>query len=153
NGYAVQFQPSASQVEELDISDCQFTTNGQPGGLATIGGGILIQATGTPNVKASIVRTQITNSTNGIRIDASLGTGGSVRTTLSNVMINGNANHGVTTVTGASGTKAETVLDNVQSVNNAGDGVISNGANAVTYMTNSVVTNSGIMGIVATGGG
>jgi len=153
NGYAVMFTPSASQLEELDISDSTFTTNGQPGGTATIGGAVLIQATGTPNVRASIVRTQMVNNTNGVRVDATLGTGGSVRVTLHDVMINSNANHGITIVTGTSGTKAEAVFDQSQSVNNLGDGVIANGANAVVYLNNSIVTNNGFNGLVVAGGG
>ncbi len=148
NGYGIAFQPSASQVEELDVSDTTFTTNGQAGGGATIGGGVLIQPTGTPAVKVVMTRDTIVNNTNGIRIDTSGATGGQIRATINNTVIQNSGFHGLAVNVGATGTtNVVVVFDQSQSVNNAGNGIVSNGATSNVILNNSVVTGNAIKGV------
>jgi hypothetical protein len=149
------FTPSASSSTELDVTDTTITTNGQAGGGATIGGGIYIAPTGTPNVKATFTRVQLLNNTNGVRIDASSATGGTIRTTVEQVSINNSGFHGFAANVGAGATAITTMFDNSQSTNSGGDNLVSNGATSNLYLSNSVsmgalnqgvaVANSGVI--------
>ncbi|HEX3674757.1 MAG TPA: hypothetical protein VHU87_10820 [Rhizomicrobium sp.] len=146
NGYGVSFTPVGAG--ELDITDTTITTNGQIGGGATIGGGVFIQPTGTPAVKVVMTRDVILNNTNGIRIDTSAATGGQIRATINNTVIQNSGFHGLAVNVGATGTTNVVVaFDQSQSVNNSGNGVVSNGATSNVILNNSVVTGNGIKGV------
>ncbi|HTQ12378.1 MAG TPA: hypothetical protein VMH86_00780 [Rhizomicrobium sp.] len=149
NGYGIWFNPSASQLTELDVNDCTITSNGQAGGGVGIGGGIEIQQSlGTPNIRFSIKNTQVYNNTNGIRIDAQGATGGSVNGVITNTVIDQTANHGLALNTGVGGTtKMNVVFDRSQSVNSTGDGAVANGPQVTLQLTNSVITGSSNLGV------
>lgn len=152
NGYGVSFTPTGG-TSELDITDSTIENNGQIGGNVTVGAGLWINPTGTPTIKASIVRTQFLNNTNNVRIDTTTATGGSVKVTMHDVLIQGSANHGLAIVTGASGTATQVAFDQSQTVNNNGSGIVANGAGAAVYMSNSVSTGNTGDGILPAGGG
>ncbi len=147
NGYGIAFQPSASQVEELDVSDTTLTTNGQAGGGVSIGGGILIQPTGTPNVKFTLARVNLYNNTNGIRVDTAGATGGTVKGTITDTVINDSNFHGLALNEGASATVDVVVFDHSQSVNNQSTGIVSNGSHANVIVTNSVSSGNQSFGV------
>lgn len=147
NGYGIAFQPSASQIEELDVSDTTLTTNGQAGGGVSIGGGILVQPTGTPNVKFTLTRVNIYNNTNGIRVDAAGATGGTIKGTIHDTVIDNSNFHGLALNEGASGTTDIVVFDHSQSSNNQSTGIVSNGAHANVIVTNSVSTGNQSFGV------
>jgi hypothetical protein len=144
SGYGIQFTPSAAA--QLDVSDSTITTNGVLGGGVGVGGGIFIAPTGTAAVKFSITRTQVYNNTNGIRVDVSGATGGLVNGTITDTVIAGTANHGLSVNIGGGGTSAIVAFDHSQSVNNAGDGIASNGATSNVILSNSVVSGNGNFG-------
>jgi hypothetical protein len=146
NGYGVSFTPNGAG--ELDISDTTITTNGQAGGGVAVGGGIFIAPTGTPAVKFTIVRTNVYNNTNGIRIDLSGAAGGQVNGTIENTVISTSLYHGLAVNNGVSGTTPTIVsFDHSQSVNNGGDGVVSNGTVSNILLSNSVVTGNANFGV------
>jgi hypothetical protein len=145
NGYGIAFTPVGGG--ELDVSDTTITSNGQAGGGVSIGGGILIAPTGTPAVKFSINRTNIFDNTNGIRVDVSGATGGLVTGTIENTVIENSGFHGLAVNIGAGATVAKVVFDHSQSVNNTGDGIVSNGATSNILLNDSVVSGSGNFGV------
>jgi hypothetical protein len=147
NGYGISFTPSASQVEELDVSDTTITTNGQAGGGVGIGAGILIAPTGTPNVKFTLARVNLYNNTNGIRVDTSGATGGTVKGTITDTVINDSNFHGLALNEGAGATVDVVVFDHSQSVNNQSTGIVSNGAHANVIVTNSVSSGNQSFGV------
>jgi hypothetical protein len=145
NGYGISFTPVGGG--ELDVSDSTITSNGQAGGGVSIGGGIFIAPTGTPAVKFSITRTNIYDNTNGIRVDVSGATGGTVNGTIENTIINNSGNHGLSVNIGAGGTSAIVVFDHSQSINNTGNGVVSNCATSNVILSNSVMSGNAIAGV------
>ncbi|MGH6870975.1 MAG: hypothetical protein ACREHE_05655 [Rhizomicrobium sp.] len=149
NGYGIWFNPSASQLTELDVSDTTITSNGQAGGGVGVGGGIEIQqTTGTPAVKFSIKNTQIYNNTNGIRVDMQGATGGTVFGTITNTVIDQTSNHGVALNTGSGGTtKMIVTFDHSQSVNGNGDGAVANGPMVNLLLSNSVISGNANLGV------
>jgi hypothetical protein len=153
NGYGIAFNPSASSSTELDVTDTTITTNGQAGGGATIGGGISIAPSGTPNVKVTLTRVQLLNNTNGVRIDASGATGGTIRATLEQVSINNSGFHGLALNVGAGATAISVVNDNSQSTNSGGDNYVSNGATSNLYLSNSVSMGAGNQGVAVANSG
>jgi len=142
NGYGINFNPNGPA--QLDISDCVITSNGQAGGGAGIGAGVNIipQTGGSANV--TIVRTTISNNSNGIRIDntnAAAPTNVNIRdTTIAN-----SGTHDVAVVNPTSGTpqKDTVTIDHSTITNAGGDGVVANGVNSVANLNNNVISGNG----------
>ena len=125
---------------ELDVVDSTIVTNGQEGGNQSIGAGIFIAPTGTPDVNATLTNLQILNNTNGIRVDTSGATGGAVQVTVRETVVQNSAAQGVSIVSGG-GTLDQVMLDRVSIVNGKA-GVVANGATAAVFISNSIVTGN-----------
>ena len=139
NGYGVSFTPVGAG--ELDVVDSTIVTNGQEGGNQSIGAGIFIAPTGTPDVNATLTNLQILNNTNGIRVDTSGATGGAVQVTVRETVVQNSAAQGVSIVSGGGGTLDQVMLDRVSIVNGKA-GVVANGATAAVFISNSIVTGN-----------
>ncbi|HEY2071729.1 MAG TPA: hypothetical protein VGG48_19370 [Rhizomicrobium sp.] len=142
NGYGVSFTPVGTG--ELDISDTTITTNGQVGGGATIGAGILIAPTGTPTVKVSLAHVTMYDNTNGFRVDATGATGGTIKSDLTDVIVQNSGFHGISSSAGGTTTTIQTVITNSSSVNNGAAGIISNGTNVTTWISGDRVMGNNI---------
>lgn len=135
SGNGILFAPTGANTE-LYISDTDITDNGSASG----GNGIQIQPTGTGSGRVVINRTQVLNSSTGVRADMSATTGTGVLITIYESVLAGNTGGGIVLVaTGA--VPAAAMVDRSASVYN-GSGLTVNGSNAVIRFSNSTVTGN-----------
>jgi hypothetical protein len=143
NGYGVYWAATPSGAQQnLLIDHTSIINNGQS---TTSGGGVFVQpSSGAPNLNVSITNSRISSNVGfGVRVDGSLGTGGSVYATLTNDEVSGNGTAGVAAVSNTTA-GSTAVLTNVAQTTVTGNNVGINGnGNFVTmHVGQSVVTNN-----------
>jgi hypothetical protein len=131
NGYGVSFTPSGAS--SMFMSDTVVSSNGS----GTIGGGVLIQPTGTGSAKASLVRVNAVNNALGIRADGTGSTGG-ITVAVSDSASTENTFGGITSFTPAGGANTKVTVTNSISSNN-GTGLNANGVAATLRISSSTV--------------
>lgn len=151
NGYGINFTPNGPA--QLDVTDTVITTNGQQGAGAGIGAGINVVPTSGGSAKVTIVRTTLSNNSNGIRID---NTSAAAPTTVvvQDSTIANSSTHGIAVVNPATGTpQADMVtIDHSTISGNVGDGVVANGVNSTASLNNSVISGNGTGALTNNGG-
>ena len=103
--------------------------------------GILIKPTGSGAVKASIARVNLENNLTGIRADTSGGTA-TVAVTVSDSVVSGNTNAGMTAFTAPAGGVASTVMVTRSTITNNGNGLNANGNAAIMRFGSSVISGN-----------
>ena len=126
---AVQFAPTAAGAH-LTITDSVFANNG----VASGGGGIVIQPSAGVKATAVIERTQVTGNTYGIVAN---GSGGTALVEIRYSSIANNAFDGIWAYTG--GSVSSIVVEHSASVQNGGNGINAQGANAFVSLNDSTV--------------
>jgi hypothetical protein len=143
-GFGISFQPSANG--NLSLHNVQIIDTGN----GAIGGGILVQPTGTGAARVAIDDVVFqTNGGAGVKVDTTGNTGSGVFVKISNSQING-SNDGLQ-VTG-SGAVAVAMLITSEVFSNGGVGINALGANARIEVSDSTITSNGV-GVSASGGG
>jgi hypothetical protein len=143
NGYGISFTPSGLN-SQLDVSDTTITTNGQQGSGSGTGAGILIAPTAGGSAKATVVRVNLYNNSNGIRMDNTSAAAASTLT-IRDTNVTNSSTHGLAVVNPSTGTpfKDTATVDHSLISGNAGDGVVANGVSSVINLANTVVTGNG----------
>lgn len=145
----IQFTVANGASSELYVSDTTITDSGT--GAAT-GGGVLINAAaGNGSVKAVFNRVEVKNNVSGIVANGT-GTSGIIRVTLRDSIVSGNTTDGASAITPVGGGVTSLFIDQSAITHNIGNGVVSNGANALALVHGSTATANGT-GILATNGG
>jgi len=150
NGYGVNFNPSATQVENLLIRNSSIVTNGPLGGT---GGGIFVQPSGAPTVNVTISNTQSSNNGFGLRVDTTLMSGGSVNTSVADSEMNNNQAAGIAAITAASGGIGNTINIQRTTIAHNPTGLNANGNAAVQHIGSSILFDSSTTGAKTVNGG
>ena len=145
NGNGIQFQPSGGS--ELYVADTVIANNG----AGSVGGGLLIQPTGSGSAKVSIDRVRLENNVFGLKADGNGSTGG-IQVALRDTVAAGNSFSGFTAITSGGGAKVDLALDHSASVHNGTTGVAAGGATATVRISNTTVTGNGT-GLLAVNSG
>ena len=143
NGYGVNFNPSATQNENLIINNSSIVTNGPLGGT---GGGIFVQPSGAPNVNVTISNTQSSNNGFGLRVDTTLMSGGSVNTTVADSEMNSNQAAGIAAITAATGGIGNTIAIQRTTIADNPIGLNANGNAVVQHIGSSMLFDSVVQG-------
>jgi hypothetical protein len=136
---------NSSLSPKIHIVNSNITGNGS----ATNGAGLQISPTGSGGAIVTVINSTFSNNSIGVRAD-SAATTGTINVTVADTTAAGAPYHGFVAL-GSNGA-VRMMLNNVVAANNAGEGVRSVGANAVTRIGSSVVTANGT-GLVASSGG
>jgi hypothetical protein len=137
----VLFAPSSDAT--LDVSDSDITDNGNGG----TSGGVNIAASPGVHVNVTVTRTQIQGNYFGIICDGR--GGGTIHATISDSVVSGNAEDGITAL--SSGSSVVLTVDQTKVAGNLA-GLFAGGSNAGILARNSTVFNNTV-GLDATGGG
>lgn len=151
-GVGILIDP-ATGGKEIYVADSYITDNGSN---ATTGGIVFRPAGGGGNI--SINRTQIENNSSGIIVDGSNTSVGAISGTISNSVVAGSANNGITAITTAGHAAANVMVDRVQVAFNVGSGINANGATAsgagsATVRVGGSTIASNVTGVSVTGNG
>jgi len=144
-GVGVLFAPSSGNGI-FDVHDCAFSGNGLPGS----GGGVVLQPTGSANVRAVIDYARVSRNTFGLFANAN-GTTGIVAMEVNNSVVEHSAQSGISSFTLSSGV-ASTVVNGTWSTLNGGSGILAQGSSAFVTLAHSSVTSNNT-GLNPTGGG
>ncbi len=109
------------------------------------GGGIYIELTGSGSARVVIDRTRVESNIHGILADGT-GSNGSIVVQVRDSVVAGNAGNGMWAK------RAGMVVDRTSSNNNAGYGILADGAGSLIHLGNSTVAGNG-GGLGATSGG
>lgn len=144
NGNGIMVNNS-SLVARIHVINSSISGNG----TGTTGAGILIAPTGSGGARVTISNTLLSNNVVGVRADSAL-TSGIIWVTATDTTAANGSSHGFVAL-GAGGS-VRFMLQDVVAVNNIGEGLRSQGANALIRIGGSVVTANGT-GLVVSGGG
>lgn len=138
----VGFVPSGTA--SLTVSDSDITDNGTSGVVS----GIYIQPQSSGvQVNVAITRTQVQSNYFGIVADGTLG--GIIRGTISDSVVSGNVNNGITV--SSTGSNVVLLVDQTK-VSGNNYGLVASGSNAGMLVSNSTVANNAT-GLFTSGGG
>jgi hypothetical protein len=142
NGYGINFDPNGLN-SQLDVSDTVISTNGQQGAGSGTGAGIFIAPAAGGSAKVTIVRANLYNNSNGIRID-NTSASGITTVSIRDTSITNSSTHGLAVVNPATGTPFKDVatVDHSTISGNVGDGAVANGVNSIVNLTYSVITGN-----------
>jgi hypothetical protein len=145
NGAGIAFNPSGAA--RLYVDDTILTGNGN----TSIGGGIVVQPTGTGSASGVLTRVRAENNSNvGLFVNSTgLASGNGANITVTDSTFSGST-LGVNALTPVAGTVQATIMmTHSTSANNTAGGVVANGAAATIRLGGSTVTNNptGIAGI------
>jgi hypothetical protein len=143
-GVGVLFAPSTG-TGVFDVHDCAFNGNG----LASSGGGVILQPSGSANVRAVIDYSRVSRNTFGVFANAN-GTTGSVSTSVNNSVVEHSSQAGISSFTLGNGI-ASTVVNGTMASLNGGSGILAQGNGAFVTLAHSTVT-SNATGLNASGG-
>jgi hypothetical protein len=142
-GFGISFQPSTNG--HLSVHNVQILDTGN----GAIGGGILVQPTGTGAARVAIDHVNLqTNCGAGVKVDTTGNTGSGVFVKITNSQLNG-SNDGLHVQ--GSGALAVAALIGSEVFSNGGVGVNALSANARVEVSNSTITSNGT-GVSASGG-
>jgi hypothetical protein len=143
NGYGISFTPSGLN-SQLDVSDTTISTNGLQGAGSGTGAGIFVAPTAGGSAKVTIVRANLYNNSNGIRID-NTNASGITTVSIRDTSISNSSTHGLAVVNPTTGTPFKDVatVDHSTISGNVGFGAVANGVNSIVNLTYSVITGNG----------
>jgi len=142
----ISFTPGTSSAM-LHVSDSVISLNGSPG----LGGGIVVQPTGSAAARAVLTRVQADKNSNaGVLADGSSIANATIIVQVRDSVVSGNNGHGIAAITNTAFTAF--VVDSSSSLLNGGDGIRAQGAAAVVHIGRSTVIGNGGGLIVASGG-
>ncbi len=145
NGWGVSFTPSGAAT--LTLSNVQLSSNGN----GTVGGGVLVQPTGTGSAKVTLNRVVVdANGGSGLRVDTAGNTGTGLNVVVADSQFTNNA-VGVRIQTPASTSNATVTLTRSTIAHNSNIGLLMNGSAAISYSSGSTITDNTTG--VATGAG
>lgn len=146
DGRGIHFNPSANSPK-LTVNNCDIHNNGS--GSAN-SGGIVIQPTGTAQVRAHISNSRIINNFGaGIKVDSTASNHTDV--TLSDDVIANNTGDGLVVTSTVS--SSVVMVDSVQSTNNGGAGFKADGSNSGVRVGRSTATNNTQGGMISVNSG
>ncbi|MCG2633043.1 hypothetical protein L6654_41520 [Bradyrhizobium sp. WYCCWR 13023] len=136
-GSGIQFVPTG--VSRLSVSDTVISGNG----IGSTGGGVFVgaQSAGANTIRASLSRVQLQMNGFGVKVDGSGGTG-AVYMTVSDTVVSANSGNGLWAVAPQGASISRIIVDRTSLVNNAGTGILSDGAPSAVLVNNSVVTGN-----------
>jgi hypothetical protein len=143
-GIGVKFAPSAG-LTELYVTESWIGGNGR----AADGGGIVIQPTGSAQVRVTIEGSQVLDNTFGIFANGS-GTTGLIATQIRDTIVAGSAFHGISAFTNAA--TASITTDRTSALLNGQAGILAQGSGGFVFLANSTVISNGT-GLSAAAGG
>ena len=140
----IKFEPSANA--QLFVANSVISDNGKSG--SGISGGIYIVPSSGVTVTVSIDHSQINGNVFGLVGDGR--SGGAVKGTISDSVVSGNTENGITAL--SSGSSVVLLTDQTKVTNNSAAGLFVSGSNAGILARNSTVYGNAI-GLDAVGGG
>jgi hypothetical protein len=143
NGYGILFNPSSAS--SLFVSDTQIHNNG----VATTGGGIMIQPSASGSAKATLVRVNTINNTVGIRADGTGSTAG-ISVSISDSTSAENVYSGITAFSPPGGAPVRMTVTRTVSSNN-GTGVNANGTGASMWIGYSTIFSNSTGATISNG--
>jgi len=148
NGFGIIVN-ATSGAEKLVVSNTTIRNNG----ASNLGGGIMIRATGSATVRASLHNVRmVNNSGSGFMVDTTGNTSAAgVTVTMEDVLLSGNSVHGISVLTPFGTTSSAIMVNGSQIDNNAFTGISTNGGTSIVRVGGTTITgNAG--GIQAVGG-
>jgi hypothetical protein len=149
NGAGISFTPSTAA--KLLVEDTILTGNGNTG----VGGGIIVQPTGTGTANVTLNRVTAFNNTNhgfSVNTTGATAAGTGVNVAITNSIFSGNSGTGIGATNPASTTGVKMIITESTS-NNNNVGMVSNGANVVIRVGNSTISGNTSFGVLAVGAG
>jgi hypothetical protein len=147
NGTGILFAPSGTS--KLLVENVTLTGNGNTG----VGGGIVIQPTGTGVATASLTDVRAFNNTNnGLLVSTTGNTGTGISVMVRNSVFDENSAAGISVSTPASTTNAKVAVFN-SSMSGNNRGVVTSGATSVVRVGGSTITNNNLTGVLSSGAG
>lgn len=138
NANGITFAPTVAS--RLFVTDSLITNNGNGGTSA----GVQIRPTGTGTANVAMDKVRVEANNFGIFLDGAGGTG-AVKATIRDSIAAGNALNGINI--SSAGTSVQVIIDNVAAVNN-NFGIVSGGAGAVGFVTNSTIAGNATQGVL-----
>jgi hypothetical protein len=145
NATGIRFVVPSGAVAELVVSDTTIVDSG----TAATNGGIVASAAGTATARVTLNRVQLLNNSNGLRVDGSGLTTGTLGVVMRDSAANASTNAGVHIF--AAVPVVHTLFDNVMAVGNA-SGMVAEGAGARALITRVTLFGNNI-GLNRIGGG
>jgi hypothetical protein len=127
---------AATGSATLDITDSDITDNGSSGSTNS---GIYIRPSSGAQATVTITRTQVQGNNFGIVADGT--SGGTIRGTISDSVVSGNAQNGITASTSGSGS-AVLIIDQTKVSGNGNHGLAADGSGAGMLVRNTSVFNN-----------
>jgi hypothetical protein len=146
-GIGVNFAPPSGVTARLHITDSIVRGNG----LSASGGGVIIQPSGSGSARVLVERTRMENNTYGIFANGT-GSTGVISVVVRDSVIGNNAVSGISSFTAAGHSVTSVTVDRSASVLNGANGILSQGANAFVFLTESTVM-ANTTGLNAVSGG
>jgi hypothetical protein len=143
----IRFAPRDGITASLHVSDSLITGNG----LATSGGGIIIQPSGSGSARVLIERTRVENNTYGIFANG-MGSTGLISVQVRDSVVSNSVASGISAFTSAGHSVASVVVDHSSSLLSGANGILAQGANAFVFLSESTVM-SNVTGLNAVSGG
>jgi hypothetical protein len=140
----IEFEPSANA--QLFVSNSVISNNGSSG--SSLSGGIYIVPGSSATAEVSIDHSQINGNYFGIVGDGR--SGGIIKGTISDSVVSGSIENGITAI--SSGSSTVLLVDQTKVTNNSAAGIFVSGSNAGILARNSIVYGNAI-GLDAIGGG
>src|SRR5262249_42687855 len=138
------FRPSTADAR-LFVSDTLFQNSGN----GTSGGGLIVQPAGSGSARVVLDRVRVESNTTGIFLMTPAGTTG-IQLAIQDSNVSGNNFTGIYSVSG--GPTITAIIDRTSISDNAGIGLLSQGANSFVFVSHSTITGNGT-GWAFTGGG
>jgi hypothetical protein len=146
-GIGIKFAPADGVTAKLHVIDSVITGNG----LASSGGGIVVQPAGSGSARVVIERTQVENNTYGIFANGT-GSTGLISVQVRDSVVSNSAQSGISSFTSAIHSVVSTVVDRSSSLLNGANGILAQGSNAFVFLKDSTVM-SNVTGLNAVSGG
>jgi hypothetical protein len=146
-GIGVMFAPPDGATAKLHVIDSVITRNG----LASSGGGIVVQPAGSGSARVVIEHTRVENNTYGIFANGT-GSTGLISVQVRDSVVSNSAQSGISSFASAGHSIVSTVVDHSSSLLNGTNGILSQGSNAFVFLKDSTVM-SNVTGLSAVSGG
>lgn len=145
SGHGLSFQPSGAS--QLNIVDTVVENNG----IASNGGGILIQPTGAGSASVALTRVMTPGNVFGIKADGTGSTGG-IEVTLDDSVVSSSTFSGVVAFTPVGGPAVDFFINSSVISNNGSNGIRSEGPNVRVRIGDNAITGNAT-GLSIAGGG
>ncbi len=145
NGHGISFRPSGTS--QLYVVDTVVENNG----IGNVGGGVLIQPTGSGSAAAVLKNVSMPGNVFGIKAD-STGTSGSIKVTLDDSTASGSTFSGVVSMSPVGGAPVDFLVNRSVIANNGSNGIRVDGAGAVVRVSDSTITGNAVGLSIGVGG-